>query len=233
MGRLTGDNINQFKNYPADGSKKKRNYLTLKEHGETAHGRILCNSAADIECYVVHRVSVGDKGYEREVNCLFEAGGTPDDCPFCRAKLGRAAKIYIPFYDSDSGDIKVFERPNSYYNKISGYCSRYSPIVSYDIDIVRNGAPNFSKTDYDIFPGPSDNATIEDILDDCGVDEVPKILGLYVLNKTADDMEYYLKYKDFPDDYDSSAPSAESAPVRRRGYSDRQDTSDSGTRRRF
>lgn len=209
MGRLTGENIEQFRNFSGEGQKKKRNYLTLKDHGDTAKGRILCNDASDIECYVVHRVKVGD--YEREVNCLYEQGGKIDDCPFCRAKIGRAARIYIPFYDEEADEIKIFERPNSYYGKISGYCSRYSPIVNFDVEIVRNGEKGNTKTDYDIFPGrQADETTVEDILDDLGEEELPKILGTYVLNKTADEMEAYVRDGEFPDNRAEQ-------PVRRRG----------------
>ena len=226
MARLTGDNIGQFRNYSGDGQKKKRAYLTLKNHGDTARGRILCNNAADIECYVVHRVKVGQDGWEREVNCLFDKGGTVDDCPFCKAGIKRAAKIYIPFYDEDTNEIKIFERPNSYYSKISGYCSRYSPIVNYAVDIVRNGEANYTKTDYDIFPDKADGTIIEDILEDCGVDELPQILGTYVLDKTADEMQEYLDNGDFPQDGDKQMPrraraeGREETP-RRRGRGDR------------
>ena len=206
MGRLTGDNIEQFRDYSGDSSNKRK-YLSLKDKGDTAKGRIVCEKAEDIESWVVHRVSVGD--YEREVNCLYEQGGTIDDCPFCKAKIARAAKIYIPFFDDADGEIKIFERPNSFYSKISSYCSRFAPIVSYDVEIVRNHEKNSKKPDFDIFPGKSDGATIEDILDDAGVEELPKILGNFVLNKTAEDMEYYLENNEFPSE-------REETPVRRR-----------------
>lgn len=210
MGRLTGANIEQFRNSSGDGSGKKRKYLSLKDHGDTAVGRILCEKAEDIECYVVHRVKVGD--YEREVNCLYEQGGSIEDCPFCKAKIGRAAKIYIPFYDEDTNEIKIFERPNNYYSKIAGYCSRYAPLVECPVEIVRNGKAGYTKTDYDIFPGKGDGTTIDDLLEDAGEEELPKILGTYVLDKTADDMEYYLANNEFPED-----GGREATPTRRRG----------------
>lgn len=209
MARLTGDNIEQFRNY-SSGNSSRRKYLTLKDKGDTAVGRILCNSAADVECYVVHRVKVGD--YEREVNCLFDQGGSIADCPFCQAKIARSAKIFIPFYNQDTNEIQMFERPNSFYSKVSSYCARFSPIVNYEVEIVRNHEKDSKKPDFDIFPGKPDGTTIEDILDDCEVDELPKILGNYVLDKTADDMEYYLKNEEFPEEG--------ATPIRRRGGDD-------------
>jgi hypothetical protein len=222
MGRLTGDNIEQFRSYSGDGSNNRRKFLSLKDKGSTARGRIVCEKAEDVECYVVHRVKVGD--YEREVNCLYEQGGSIEDCPFCKAKLDRSAKIYIPFFDEADGEIKIFERPNSFYSKISSYCSRFAPIVSYDIEIVRNHEKDSKKPDFDIFPGKSDGATVEDILDDAGVEELPKILGVYVLDKTADDMEYYLEHNEFPETRSEDTPirrgsSSEEERPRRRGRS--------------
>lgn len=225
MGRLTGENIEQFRDYSnSNGGGKRRNYLTLKDHGMTAKGRILCEKAEDIDCFVVHRVKVGD--YEREVNCLYEQGGAVDDCPFCRAKMARAARIYIPFYDNNSKEIKIFERPNSYYSKISGYCSRYAPIVNYEVEIVRNGEKGNTKTDYDIFPGRNaDDTTVDDILDECDVETLPKILGTYVLDKSADDMEYFIEHGEFPSEDNTDVP------VRRRN-SDREENTEGRTSRR-
>lgn len=224
MGRLTGDNIEQFRNFSGENTPKRRRYLSLKDKGDTAVGRILCNKAEDVESWVVHRVQVGD--YEREVNCLYEQGGTVEDCPFCKAKIARAAKIYIPFYDQDADEIKIFERPNSFYSKISSYCSRFSPIVNYEVELVRNSEKNSKKPEYDIFPGKSDGTTIEDILDDLGEDELPKILGTYVLDKTADEMEYYVKAGEFPENRPET-------PVRRRGADEEDDRPRRSRRDRF
>ena len=213
MGRLTGDNIEQFRDYSNSGSGKRRNYLTLKDKGDSVKGRILCENVDDIECYVVHRVKVGD--WEREVNCLYEDGGSIEDCPLCMAKIPRSAKIFIPFYDKADNVIKMFERPNSFYSKVSGYCARYAPIVNYEVELVRNHEKDSKKPDYDIFPSRNpDDTTIDDILDDLGLDEMPKILGSYVLEKTADEMDAFVRDGEFSDNTD--------VPVRR-SRSERQD----------
>lgn len=208
MARLTGDNIEKFRSYSGDGAGRRK-YLTLKDKGDSAVGRILCNDASDVECYVVHRVKVGD--YEREVNCLYDQGGSVEDCPFCKAKIARSAKIFIPFYNQDTDELQMFERPNSFYSKISSYCARFSPIINYEVEIVRNHEKDSKKPDFDIFPGKPDGTTIEDILDDCGVDEVPNVLGSYVLDKTADEMETYLQTGSF--DSGDSVPSRRSRTV--------------------
>ena len=121
MARLTGDNIEQYR--ASDGGGNRFNYFSLKDDKDTARARLLYNGAEDIEGFTVHRVKVGD--YERPVNCLYEKDGSIDDCPFCREKYPKQARMFIPLYNEDAGEIQIWERPNSFYGKVSGLCSRY------------------------------------------------------------------------------------------------------------
>lgn len=207
MSRLTGENIEKF--YSGDGDKKKIAYFSLKDNGDTARIRFLYNGAEDIDGYTVHRVKVGD--YERPVNCLLEKDSPIDDCPFCKAKIAKQARVFIPIFNEDTGELQVWERPNTFYGKIAGLCARYPNIVSQVFEVERRGAKGYQKTDYDFYPvGQPDGTTIEDILDDCELDELPEIVGSrFLMSKTADEMEYYVQHGEFPDTRDS-------APVRRR-----------------
>ena len=63
------------------------------------------------------------------------------------------------------------------------------------------------KTTYEIYEVEQDDTTLNDL------PEVPDILGGFVMDKTADDMEYYLEEGEFPpEDKDEE-------PVRRRSES--------------
>ena len=118
MSRLTGDNIEQFRAPSESGDFKKIDYLSLKEDKEVAKVRLLYNGAEDIEAYVVHRVKVrfnNEKEYELPVNCLMERDGVLDDCPFCREKYAKQARIYVPVFDEQTGTFKFWDRPNSLY----------------------------------------------------------------------------------------------------------------------
>lgn len=208
MARLTGDNIEQYR---AGGNTGKINYFALKEDKDTARIRLLYNGAEDIDGFTVHRVKVGD--WERPVNCLLEKDSPIDDCPFCRERYPKQARMFIPVYNEDMNEVQMWERPNSFYGKISGLCARYPNIVSQVFDVERNGAKGYQKTDYSFYPiGQPDGTTIEDILDDCGLDELPKALGTKVLDKSADEMEYYIANGEFPSNAET--------PVRRRGSED-------------
>lgn len=201
MGRLTGDNIEQ---YTTNGGSGKGSYFSLKNDKETARVRFLYESASDIEGFTVHRVRVGDR--DRYVNCLADEG----ECPFCRAGLQKFVKIFVPIFNETTGQIQTWERGQKFYGKLSGLCARYNNLVSRTFDIERNGKPKDTQTTYEIYPvGDADGTTLDDILDDCGVDSLTNPLGTIILNKTADDMEYYLNNDDFP--------SKDDTPIRRRG----------------
>lgn len=210
MARLTGDNIEQFKSGSGSGDFQKINYLSLKDDKETVSLRLLYEGAEDIEGYSVHRVKVGD--YELPVNCLLERDGSIDDCPFCREKFPKQARVYIPVYDEDAGEFKFWDRPNSFYGQISGLCARYPHIVSQVFDVERNGERGSKRPTYQFYPiGQKDGTTVEDILADCGFDKMPNAVGTKILDKSADEMEYYLTHGKFPEKEKS-----EDAPVVRR-----------------
>lgn len=214
MARLTGDNIEQFKSGSGSGEFKKINYLSLKEDKETVRIRLLYDGADDIEGYSVHRVKVGD--YELPVNCLLERDGSIDDCPFCREKYPKQARVYVPVYDEDAGEFKFWDRPNSFYGQLTGLCGRYPHIVSRVFEVERNGEKGSNRPSYQFYPiGDKDGTTIDDILDDCGLEELPSAVGTKILDKTADEMEYYLAHGEFP-----SKERENSTPVRRRGKSE-------------
>jgi hypothetical protein len=126
----------------------------------------------------------------------------------------------VPLYNEDSQQLQTWERGKKFYGKISGLCARYSNIVGRTFEIERNGKAGDKETTYEIFPaGDADGTTVEDILDDLGIDNLPDPIGTIILNKTADEMESYLADGDFPSN--SEAPrkrsqSSEEVTPRRR-----------------
>ena len=208
MARLTGSNIEQ---YNSGSGNSNSGYFSLKDDKDTARVRFLYESANEVEGYTVHRVSVGDR--ERYVNCLVEEGGSVADCPFCQAKFQKFAKLFIPLYNEDADQLQIWERGQKFYGTISGLCARYPNLVSRTFDIERNGKKGEQTTTYSVYPvGDADGTTVQDILDDLGIDKLPDPLGTIILNKTADEMERYIENGEFP--------STDTPPVRRRGGSE-------------
>lgn len=195
MARLTGSNIEQY----SSGGSGKGSYFSLKNDKDTARVRFLYEDARDIEGFSVHKVQVD--GRDRYVNCLVDEGGSVADCPFCQARLPKFAKLFVPLYNEDTQQIQTWERGQKFYGTISGLCARYPNIVSRTFDIERHGKPKDTSTTYDIYPvGDADGTTVQDILDDCGVEELNNPLGTIILTKTADEMQTYIDTGEFPSD---------------------------------
>ena len=86
-------------------------------------------------------------------------------------------------------------------------------------EVERNGEEGSKRPAYSFYPvGQPDGTTIEDILEDCGFEEMPDAVGTKILDKSADDMEYYIRNGAFPADREapSSRGASEEVPVRRR-----------------
>ncbi|MBO6272855.1 hypothetical protein J6O48_08775 [bacterium] len=198
MARFKADEVDNY------GGQGGGGFFYLKEDKEVAQVRFMYSGIDDVEGLSVHQVEIGDK--KRYVNCLREYNQPIDDCPFCREKMFTQAKLFIPIYDCDTGDVKIWERGKKFFSKISSLCARYPNMVSHMFEIERNGKKGDTSTTYEIYETGQDDTTLEDLPDR------PKILGGFVLDKTADDMEYYLEEGEFPPE-----EKEDEEPVRRRG----------------
>jgi hypothetical protein len=203
MARFSGANIDDY------GSQNNSNgvsFFTLKNDKDVARIRVLYNGAEDVDGYSTHRVQVGDK--ERDVNCLRENTDPIDMCPFCKSrKYPVSVKLYIPIYNEDTGEVQLWGRGRKFYSQITGICSRYPNTVSRVFDVERNGAVGDKNTSYNFYPiGDADGTTIEDILEEAGLEAIPDPIGTVIMDKTAEEMENYLQTGEF---------SSEAVPSRR------------------
>lgn len=202
MGRFKADEVDNY------GGQGGAGYFSLKNDHDVARVRFMYESIDDVEGYAVHQVELDGK--KRYVNCLRAYNDPIDNCPFCAAKQFQTAKLFIPLYNVDEERIQIWERGKKFFSKVSSLCARYSNLVSHVFEIERNGKPGSTQTTYEIYETGQDNTTLEDL------PEVPEIIGGLVLDKSAEDMEYYLKEGEFPSDSDD-------VPVRRRNYEDNAD----------
>ena len=192
----------QADNYGSNGGSS---FFTLRDDGDTARVRIMYGSIDDVEGLSVHEIDLNDK--KRYVNCIREYNDPIDMCPLCKANYKIQAKLFVPLYNEDTGETLVWERGKKFFGKISDLCTRYDNLVSRVFEIVRHGKPKDTGTTYEIWPvGDKDNTTFEDL-----PEPVDVMKGL-VLDKTADELNYYLRYHEFPD---NDAPAREEAPRRR------------------
>lgn len=183
------------------GGQGGAGYFSLKNDKDVATVRFMYNGIDDVVGYAVHQVEIDDK--KRYVNCLREYNEPKDKCPFCRENKFTTAKLFIPVYNIDQDRVQIWERGKKFISKISSICARYPEVVSHKFEIERNGAKGDTSTTYEIYEVGKDDTTLEDL------PEAQEILGTIVLDKSADDMEFFLDNGYFP-------PEGDDAPVRRR-----------------
>ena len=196
------------------GGQGGAGYFSLKNDKDVATVRFMYNSIEDVTGYAVHPVEIDGK--KRYVNCLREYNEPKDNCPFCKANKFTAAKLFIPVYNVDQDRVQTWERGKKFISKISSICARYPDVVSHTFEIERNGGKGETTTTYEIYEVGKDDTTLEDL------PEAPEILGKLVLDKSADDMEFFLDNGYFP-------PDGDDVPIRRRSEDD--DPENRGTRR--
>ena len=208
MARFRHDEVEHY------GGTGGAGFFSLKNDRDVAKVRFMYNGIDDVIGYAVHQLEIDGK--KRYVNCLREYNQPKDVCPFCAANKVTQVKLFIPIYNVDEDKVQVWERGKKFIGKISSICSRYPNTVSHIFEIERNGAKGDTATTYEVYEVGKDDTTLEDL------PEFDDPLGTIILDKSADDMEFYLDNEYFP-------PDGNEAPVRRR--ESRSDTPATTTRR--
>lgn len=205
--------VNDAEKYGGQGGG---GFFSLKNDMDTARIKILYRDIDDVQGMSVHKVPVGDK--ERYVNCLREYGDPVDVCPFCAAKKFTQAKYFVPIYNLDEDRAQTWERGKTFGAKISSLCAHYPNLFTHTFDVERHGKAKDTQTFYEFFEvGHADeNDSLENY-------EMPQILGGIVLDKTAEEMRYYIDRGQFPDDNNNQSEpisrgrrEADDEPVSRR-----------------
>lgn len=204
MARFNAETVDKYSS--SSNSRSGVSYFKLADDGDVAVVRFLYDNADDIEGYMVHEVEVDGK--RKYINCLREYNQPIDYCPLCKAGYHQVAKMFIPLYNEDEQAVQVWERGKTFFTKVSGICSRMKKtICSQTFEIERNGKKGSKDTVYEIFK--TDDAPDDKTIDDF---EVPDIIGRFILDKSEDDINFYLENKYFP---------PEDEPVRRSSKEER------------
>lgn len=212
-------NAQDVDNYGGNGSSG--GFFSLKNDKDTARVRFLYNSIDDVEGVACHEVELNGK--KRYVNCLREYNQPLSECPFCAAGKFQAAKLFVPLYDIAEDKVKIWERGKKFFAKLSSICSRYPNLASHTFEIERNGKTGETTTTYEIYETGKDDTRLEDL------PEAPQVIGSIVLDKSADEMQYYIDYGVFPDD-DNSNGGGREMPVRRGNTPERRTPANNGRR---
>lgn len=191
--------------------------FSLKEDGDEAIVRFLDDKVEDLEIFTIHDGKFNGK--YRRVSCMRTSANDPiSKCPMCDAgrDLKRRVFIHLLQYTTDAnGNIvaepKVWDRGVDFVAKIRNYMEEYAPLSNNIFKVRRNGAAGETKTTYDIMLASPSIYTEANYPKEEDAFVGYEVLGHLVLDKTEDDMNYYLKYGSFPsDDSDTESSSSES-----------------------
>lgn len=165
-------------------------WFALKNDGDTEKVQFLISDTGELDVFTAHKVKIGDK--DRYVNCPREYGEPLDVCPLCDNEYPLKVVRFVVMYSHKDGKIKIWERGKQFITRLEGLANRYYPLHNTVFEIERHGKAGDKQTTYEIYPCPNDTPI------DVSEIEKPELLGSIVLDKTADEMNYYLEHEDFP-----------------------------------
>ena len=140
MAIITADQINY-----SDSGDFSVGFFSLKNDGEEAIVRIMCDSMADLEIMTVHPITVGASAFpNRQVNCLRDPREPLEMCPLCAAGEKVKQKVFIRMlqYDPVTREAKpvVWDRVASIFApKIKSFLDNYGPLSHIMCKIIRHG----------------------------------------------------------------------------------------------
>lgn len=199
MAIITADQINY-----SEGNDFQVGFFSLKNDGDEAVVRIMCDSMADLEIMTVHPVTVGVSSFpNRQVNCLRDPRDPLEMCPLCAAGEKVKQKVFIKMlqYDPYTKEAKavVWDRVASVFApKIKSFLDNYGPLSHIMCKIIRHGTGK--QTQYDIIPNinPTEfNEQNYPIIPDAFKDFT--VLGRMVMDKNAEEIIEFMRTGAFPE----------------------------------
>ena len=204
MGRISFNEV-------GSSNSEQVSFFSLND-GEEAIVRFVDDSVSDFEILSLHNVELDGK--YRKVSCLRDPHDGIDKCPLCNAGFKITNRVFFKLihYYIDGNQVgakpEVWDAPYSIARTLSKYIQDYGPLSDYLCKVTRQGtkldttyiiSPNLSKSTY------PDNVFIKD----SSKFENYSALGRIVMDKSYDDMVYFINNKKFPEvnnDSQNSAP---------------------------
>lgn len=195
---LQDDSKSTFGNSPRVG------FFSLKDDGDEAIVRFLCDSVSEFEVFSVHSITLGGKF--RKVNCIRDPKAPIDDCPLCREEYTLQRKIYVRLiqYERDeNGNLvalpKVWERAGGFASQLKALIDEYGPLSEVLFKVKRSGKAGSRETSYNMFYCNPNVYKDELYPKHTEYFNNYKIEGGLVLNKSFDELETFLNTGAFPE----------------------------------
>ena len=218
MGKISNTEMEKYENNQGD----QLGFFNLKDDGETAYVRFMHQGMEDITRVVCHTIEVDGK--YRKVNCIRNYDEPLDVCPLCANSKTSSVRIFLELrvYEKDEkGKLtgkftnQIWERGRDFNKKLQSLCNRLrgKDLCDMVYEIERVGKKGDQRTTYEIYECP------EITVEEAPFGELPEQpydpVGGVVLDKTKQELEYYLQNGKFPskDDNLERRGTSQSQPI--------------------
>ncbi len=198
-------------------------FFQLKNDGDEAIVRFLCDSVDEFEILTVHNIKLGDK--YRKVNCIRDPREPLENCPLCAAgeKINQRFFIkmiqYVPTRDNATGvqtltpKAMVWERAVSYAKTLKSYLDNYGPLSDVICKIIRHGKAGDMQTTYEIVPNLSKAVYRDEVyVKDMNLFGDFNALGTFVMDRSYEDIAQFVATGTFPEKQTQAKEQAEVTP---------------------
>lgn len=183
-------------------------FFTLRNDGDEAIVRFMCDSTDEFDILTVHDIKIGEKF--RKVNCIRDPREPVDNCPLCASgtRINNRFFIRLVQYDkvNDNGTVKIvpkamiWERATSYAKTLKSYLDNYGPLSDVICKIIRHGKAGDMQTTYEIVPNLSKNVYPDEVyIKDTTLFGTYDVCGTIVMNKNAEELVHFVATGTFPE----------------------------------
>lgn len=207
-----------------NGGGSNVGFFNLRNNGDEAIVRFMCNSVDDFEILTCHDVQVGQK--YRRVACIRDPREPLDKCPMCASGAKISTRFFIKMIQynrvTDTNGTQtivpqavVWDRSTAYARTLKSYMDNYGPLSDIICKVIRHGNAGDMQTTYEIVPNLSKNVYPDEVyVKDPTLFGDFEAFGTFVMNRNADEMRTYLSTGSFP----ARAPQNANAEVTPRTY---------------
>lgn len=228
MAKIDFNNMQDDSAYSTSNSGNDINFFTLRNDGDEAIVRFLCDSTDDFEILTVHDVTIGGKF--RKVNCIRDFRDPIENCPLCASgsKVNQRFFIKMIQYDKstdNAGNIIItpkaalWERSTAYAKTLKSYLDNYGPLSDVICKIIRHGKAGDMQTTYEIVPNLNKMIYKDEIyVKDANIFGNFNAFGTIVMDRTYDEIAQFQMTGQFPvrekkqDNAQTEAPAQTVAP---------------------
>ena len=207
-----------------EGSGSDIGFFTLKNDGDEAVVRFMCDSVDDFDIQMVHNITLRNK--YRKVACLRDPRDPIGNCPMCAAGIPLTTRFFIRLIsynkvaDPQTGNViivpkaMIWERETRYAKTLKSYLDNYGPLSDVICKIIRHGAAGDMNTKYEIVPNLSKQIYRDDIyVKDPSLFGTFETIGSIVMKKDYNEMTTFIATGSFPEKPKESTTTSTQAPA--------------------